>query len=322
MIVSSRIIDQVLYYLNNLSSATFAFIGQSKKLKLSIIEKVSASMNQKLEKYYLIEDDTIPIDMIRYVLNLVKLKSTDPRLVVIDLDNINIYSMNAMLKTLEEPPNGVYFFLLKKDTNIIPTILSRSIKIHLNVEKSGIIEYLIKSYNYTLNWAEFVTMFTNGDFDLISYFSENFWDSRNKSVAKNFGKIFQLLIDQNLEVVFDEEFWVKNFSTFSSYRILLCITKAFFRDILFLKYYKQLHDQDLLKNIEKNLIFTKVFDMEYILEKTHRRINCKITPSSIFNLFDRFNRINSNSIFKRINKRILYFGFGYLVYNYLRGGED
>ncbi len=47
------------------------------------------------------------------------------------IENLRKESSNALLKTLEEPPKDVYFILLSKSLNIIPTIKSRVIKFHL-----------------------------------------------------------------------------------------------------------------------------------------------------------------------------------------------
>ena len=47
------------------------------------------------------------------------------------IENLRKESSNALLKILEEPPKDVYFILLSRSLNIIPTIKSRTIKFHL-----------------------------------------------------------------------------------------------------------------------------------------------------------------------------------------------
>ena len=57
------------------------------------------------------------------------------------IENLRKESSNALLKILEEPPKNVYFILLSRTLNIIPTIKSRTIKFHLsgmNNEELGV----------------------------------------------------------------------------------------------------------------------------------------------------------------------------------------
>ena len=53
------------------------------------------------------------------------------RVIIIDKFNwLTLNAMNSMLKFLEEPPKGLYFFLIVDElTNVLPTIQSRSQKL-------------------------------------------------------------------------------------------------------------------------------------------------------------------------------------------------
>jgi DNA polymerase-3 subunit delta' len=71
----------------------------------------------------------INVDQLRSLKSFLQLSSPDqaPRLVMIDAaEDMNKSAANAILKMLEEPPRGVYFFLISHDVGrIMPTILSR-----------------------------------------------------------------------------------------------------------------------------------------------------------------------------------------------------
>lgn len=306
-IIPSTLIKKIENSLINIQSGTFFLFGPSKILKLNLVKNITL---KNIEFIYLVDDDIIPIEKIRYVLNYVRLKSNNLRVVVIDVDNVNIYSLNAMLKTLEEPPDKCIFFLLKNDTNVIPTILSRAIKVFVNIDLSNLIEYLVKFYNYSLNWAEFVVFCTNSNWDLIDYFNNNYWLTKEKKANPIFYKILNFLQYPTLEVVFDEEFWIKNFPSFLSFRFLITFIKAFLKDLYYLKVIESIYDIDLIRYLEKNLVFTKVLNKE---EFFNNAAKFKIDTYRITRFFDSL-KISSNSLYKRINKKILYLGILYKFY--------
>ena len=62
-----------------------------------------------------------------------------PRLVLIDnIELLNVNSVNALLKILEEPNENIYFILINNHKKILPTLSSRCLnyKIHLKFEES------------------------------------------------------------------------------------------------------------------------------------------------------------------------------------------
>ena len=90
-----------------------------------------------------IEEDkkSIDINQIRnLILNLSKSSfNTKPRLVLIDnIELLNINSVNALLKIVEEPNDNIYFILINNNKKILPTLKSRCLNynIHLKSEES------------------------------------------------------------------------------------------------------------------------------------------------------------------------------------------
>src|SRR6056297_828219 len=99
-------------------------LPEDRKLEKSL-KKVS-SYCMELEK--VVPRDTIPIDQIRAVNLWVHTSSSDQSKLVIleNADKMGDASRNALLKTLEEPPEGTYFILLSsRKGRILPTIISR-----------------------------------------------------------------------------------------------------------------------------------------------------------------------------------------------------
>jgi DNA polymerase-3 subunit delta' len=71
------------------------------------------------------------------------------------VDNLNIFSSNALLKTLEEPPKNVFFFIINDSKKkILPTIKSRAHEFKVNFstkDKKNIFAQIIKDYNINLD---------------------------------------------------------------------------------------------------------------------------------------------------------------------------
>ena len=87
------------------------------------------------------DKQNIDIDQIRnLILSLNKSSFNDkPRIVLIDnIESLNLNSVNALLKILEEPNDNINFILINNNKKILPTLKSRCLdfKIQLNFEQS------------------------------------------------------------------------------------------------------------------------------------------------------------------------------------------
>ena len=84
---------------------------------------------------------SIDINQIRNLILTLNKSSfnTKPRIVLIDnIELLNINSVNALLKILEEPNDNIYFILINNHKKILPTLRSRCLNynIHLKSEES------------------------------------------------------------------------------------------------------------------------------------------------------------------------------------------
>ena len=89
-------------------------------------------------------------DLIRYSFQT-SLNNKDRFVVINNIENLNLYASNAILKILEKPPHGLYFILLKNSESLISnTISSRCYKINIKFsieEKNNIFKKLISDYD-------------------------------------------------------------------------------------------------------------------------------------------------------------------------------
>ena len=102
-----------------------------------------------------IDDDkkSIDINQIRNLILTLNKSSfnTKPRFVLIDnIELLNINSVNALLKIVEEPNDNIYFILINNNKKILPTLKSRCLNynIHLTSEESEDITNKILGKNF------------------------------------------------------------------------------------------------------------------------------------------------------------------------------
>lgn len=142
----------------------------------------------------------IDINQIRdLIVNLNKSSFNDkPRFVLIDnIEFLNVNSINALLKVLEEPSDKVYFILINNSKKILPTLISRCInyKINLtNLECLKIADQLFNGQLKLLINSDFIDYYmTPGNiFYLIKFAEEKKYD-----ILKNDLKDFLKFIIKN-----------------------------------------------------------------------------------------------------------------------------
>ena len=136
---------------------------------------------------------SIDINQIRNLILTLNKSSfnTKPRLVLIDnIELLNINSVNALLKILEEPNDNIYFILINNNKNILPTIRSRCLNynIHLKSEESFDIankilgenvrdlihDQMINNYNTPGSMLNLLNFANTNDFDLTKINLEDF----------------------------------------------------------------------------------------------------------------------------------------------------
>ncbi len=117
-------------YKYNLGEAEINLENQSYKTVLNGSNPNFYSIDIDLEKKF------IDINQIRTLISNLSKSSFNkkPRFVLIDnIEFLNKSSVNALLKTLEEPSFNIYFILIHNNKKILPTLLSRCINYKINL---------------------------------------------------------------------------------------------------------------------------------------------------------------------------------------------
>ena len=103
-----------------------------------------------------------------------------PRLILIDnIEKLNKNSVNALLKIIEEPNEGIFFILIdNNEKNILPTLKSRCLTFKVNLsfnETINISNHLLKKNLFDLVNLDLINFYNSpGDFiNLINFANEN-----------------------------------------------------------------------------------------------------------------------------------------------------
>ena len=100
------------------------------------------------------EKKKINIDQIRNLINNLNKSSLNskPRFILIDnIEYLNLNSINALLKILEEPNENTYFILINNNKKITPTILSRCLNFKITLSNKKILTISNKLLNDNIN---------------------------------------------------------------------------------------------------------------------------------------------------------------------------
>ena len=163
-------------------------------------------LNKSNPNFFLIdisnEKKTIDINQVRNLINNLNKSSFNnkPRFVLIDnIEFLNINSINALLKILEEPSSNVHFILVNNNKKILPTLLSRCInfKIHLSYNESIVIadKLLNEKLDTIINKDLISYYFTAGNIYNLAIFSkENEYDLSNIDLKK----FLKIIIKDNI----------------------------------------------------------------------------------------------------------------------------
>lgn len=146
-------------------------------------------------------NEDIKIDEVREIIySSIESSFNSPKKIFIlcGIENLRKESSNALLKILEEPPKNVYFILLSRTLNIIPTIKSRTIKFHLsgmNNEELGVSK-------------EIYYFFDGNENDILEFKRQNLSLDDIKFQINTVEDIFQIVTEMKNYV--SGEFAVKN----------------------------------------------------------------------------------------------------------------
>ena len=146
------------HIINHILSSDEEFSYDENNFKINLDNKTFKLIINKSNPNFIsidINNDkkSIDINQIRNLILTLNKSSfnTKPRFVLIDnIELLNINSVNALLKIVEEPNNNIYFILINNNKKILPTLKSRCLNynIHLTSKESVDISNKILGENF------------------------------------------------------------------------------------------------------------------------------------------------------------------------------
>ena len=260
-------------------------IGKSKLA--NILAKLI--LNKELDREYVdiinykINKSSFGVDDVRNIIEEVSKKpfEGEKKVIIIHEGNrLTIQAQNALLKTIEEPPIGVYIIILCESLELIlDTIKSRCEIYKLTpLTKDELYEYIrVKGFNFNDNEIESAIAFSEGIPGRIDrYFNDNdLKELRNKII-----QLIKKLSKNDLQIVLEEEESLIILK--DNKEEVLNILSGFIRDILI---YKEVENNSFIINgdkiqeineLTKEMSFKKLNNMIKTIEEARKNIKSNV----------------------------------------------
>jgi len=184
-------------------------------------------------------------------------------------DSMNKDAQNALLKSFEEPPEyGVIILLSENTRNLLPTILSRGIKLSFEpFSENEVYNYILESFPEKSEDVEFIARYSGGIMGKALDICENpeFFEAREKM----FDAAFSLLGDRLGIFKIAEAFGINSGkSAFSACDLYFELFLSFMRDVLAYKTNAKILNTDKLGLIGEFSSRVTLSSVIGIIEKT------------------------------------------------------
>lgn len=270
-------------------------IGKSKiarEIAINILGKSEFKDYVDIEEYKIPENKkSFSVDQVRSIIEEVNKKpyESDKKVIIVhDSDKMTAQAQNALLKTIEEPPKGVFLILLcGKKENILDTINSRCQSYKLaRVSDDDIKEILLRdNLNISSEYIEGAKVFSGGIPGRAEDFINN---SLYRDIRENTLKI---LIESNENdltgFLKHKDFLVKNKDLWQE---VLTSILSYARDIII---YKEVGKDSLIMNVDKvNLIkqlaetfsYRKLNNIIDIVNDTKNNFKSNVNAASAYHI--------------------------------------
>ena len=182
----------------------------------------------------------IDINQIRNLISNLNKSSfnSSPRFVLIDNINLlNMNSVNALLKVIEEPNDNIHFILINSNSRVVPTLKSRCINFKISLSKNEVIEIINKIIDkdiYFLINEELINYYTTpgqllkilkaaeiSEIDIKHLSLKNFLSLIIKNKLYKKDKMLSELIYSFIEIYFRKNTNIKDIELLNLYNLFL-----------------------------------------------------------------------------------------------------
>lgn len=267
-------------------------IGKSliaKEAAFKILDKEPGKEYADIIEFRLLKNKkSIGVEEIKSIIQEINIKpyEGDKKVIIIhNADYITIDAQNAFLKTVEEPPRGIFILLLCENIeNLLDTIKSRCqiYKLH-HLYKEEMEEFLSTRYSY-LNQEELDSICVISD--CIPGRAEKFIeDSDLKDIRNLTIDILKNIVNKDIDIFKYEEVLLKYKS---NWKEILTWFLSYIRDVLI---YKETGNNKLIINIDKMdnirrlseiFSFNQLNDIIDIIKDTRLKLESNVNAALVF----------------------------------------
>jgi DNA polymerase-3 subunit delta' len=271
--------------------------GLSETQLNNVKEQIALKSENPYHKINIIGGESIKISSIRDISSFTTLSYENIKyrlILIIDAHLMGEEAQNALLKNLEEPPEGVIYILTTTEENkILPTIKSRCWKINFStLSDSELSDILIKYFDYKYDKVQHVSYFSQGSVNKSIYLLENNFD---------------LLLNKTLNILrFSFAGWYN--TAFVEFKEILKNSDYELLKIIIIFIYTWLNNLEKLRNGEANSCFEPFLDsltkfnnkypnvkvnklleeLDILLENLDRNVNINIISANIIIILSNF----------------------------------
>ncbi|WP_027623574.1 DNA polymerase III subunit delta' [Clostridium lundense] len=267
-------------------------IGKSliaKEAAFKLLNKKSGREYADIIEFRLLKNKkSIGVEELKSIIREINTKpyEGDKKVIIIhNADSMTVEAQNAFLKTVEEPPKGIFILLLcEKVENLLDTIKSRCqiYKLH-HLYKEDMEEFLLKKYSY-LDKKELNSICVISD--CIPGRAERFMeDSELKDIRNLTLDILVNITDEDVDIFNYEEMLLKYRSNWEE---TLTWFLSYIRDALI---YKETGNNNIIVNIDKMdgikgiseiFSFTQLNDIIDIIKDTRLKLESNVNAALVF----------------------------------------
>ena len=211
--------------------------SSTEKLTKEQLESITEEINKKASNPYhkiIIENaNTIKINSIRDIKKFLDIGYSEIpyRFVfIVDADLMNDQAQNALLKSLEEPPEGIIFFVITSDKEkLLPTIQSRCWTINFEpLSNKSISQILVNNFRIDGDLAEKAAYFSNGSVTQAVYLA----NKEFKKLLEGTISFLRYSIGKRYQSAYKELTNIMENQSEEEYKLVINLMKNWLNDVL------------------------------------------------------------------------------------------
>lgn len=264
------------------------------KLSKEVVENIASEIKKKslnpFHKIFIEDSNTIKISSIREIKKFISIQLEDIKyrvVIILDAHLMNDQAQNALLKNLEEPPEGIIFILITHDKEkLLHTIQSRCWTVNFEpLSEAAVTSILEKRFQIERDVALNVAHFANGSVIDALYLTKGEFET----VLEKTISVLRFSLAKRYSTAYRELHTYLKDNSDDSVRMLIGLIKIWVRDVAknrlsLQEYYFENYTDTLIKfnNRFRDTDLTKIFSILDTLDENYsKKVNLNVLSLSL-----------------------------------------